>query len=183
MAACSLNKLSAYNINNSTKIGDYMQGGDFFTFSEYMKKEEDSLTASMEDYLEMIYRLSSNTGFTRIHELASALNVQPPSATKMVQKLSEVNLIDYERYGIIILTEEGKNKGAFLMHRHNVVSGFLKILGISEEVLEQTEKIEHTINDNTLSYLEDFISFIQKNPEIISKFDSFRKERKSTDEE
>jgi Mn-dependent DtxR family transcriptional regulator len=154
-----------------------MQGGDFFTFSEYMKKEEDSLTASMEDYLEMIYRLSINIGFTRIHDLASALNVQPPSATKMVQKLSEMNFIDYEKYGIIILTDEGKDKGAFLMHRHNVVEGFLKILGISQEVLEQTEKIEHTINDNTLGCLEDFISFIQKNPDVISKFDAFRKEK------
>lgn len=153
-----------------------MQGEDFFTFSEYMKKEEDSLTASMEDYLEMIYRLSSNIGFTRIHDLASALNVQPPSATKMVQKLSEMNFVDYEKYGIIILTEEGKNKGAFLMHRHNVVEGFLKILGISKEILEQTEKIEHTVNQNTLKCLEDFIYFIQKNPDVISKFDSFRKE-------
>lgn len=160
-----------------------MQEGDFFTFSEYMKKEEDSLTASMEDYLEMIYRLSSHIGFTRIHDLAGALNVQPPSATKMVQKLSEMNFVDYEKYGIIILTEEGKNKGSFLMHRHAVVEGFLKILGISQELLEQTEKIEHTINDNTLKCLEDFINFIQRSPEVISKFDLFRKEKENNEKQ
>lgn len=74
---------------------------DFYTFSEYMKKENNSLTASMEDYLEMIYRLSIKTGFVRLHELANALNVQPPSATKMVQKLAELNLINYEKYGVI----------------------------------------------------------------------------------
>ena len=60
---------------------------DFYTFREYMKNVDKLLTASMEDYLEMIYRLSYDNGFTRIHELSSALNVQPPSATKMVQKL------------------------------------------------------------------------------------------------
>ncbi|MDV3427800.1 MAG: Fur family transcriptional regulator, partial [Bacillota bacterium] len=39
-----------------------MDKNDFYTFNEYMKKEDNSLTASMEDYLEMIYRLSLNTG-------------------------------------------------------------------------------------------------------------------------
>ena len=59
-----------------------MTKNDFYTFNEYMKKEDNCLTASMEDYLEMIYRLSLNTGFTRIHELSNVLNVKPPSATK-----------------------------------------------------------------------------------------------------
>ena len=39
----------------------------------------------MEDYLEMIYRLSKENGYTRINELSNALNVQPPSATRMVK--------------------------------------------------------------------------------------------------
>lgn len=150
---------------------------DFYTFSEYMKKEEDSLTASMEDYLEMIYRLSEKTGFTRIHDVAEALNVQPPSATKMVQKLSETKLIDYEKYGIIILTDAGKKTGCFLLNRHITIEGFLRILGVSENILEETEKIEHTISNKTLEYFEDFIRFIQENPEIISKFDTFRKSK------
>lgn len=46
--------------------------------------------------------------FYRINELSSSLNVQPPSATKMVQKLAELKLLKYEKYGIIILEESGK---------------------------------------------------------------------------
>jgi Mn-dependent transcriptional regulator len=152
---------------------------DFFTFSEYMKKEYDSLTASMEDYLEMIYRLSQQIGFTRIHELAKALNVQPPSATKMVQKLSELKFVDYEKYGMIILTDSGKTMGKYLLKRHNIIEGFFKVLGISDSVLEQTEKVEHTISNETVEYMEDFISFIQERPDIISDFDLFRKNRRS----
>jgi Mn-dependent DtxR family transcriptional regulator len=158
-------------------MGDLMSEGDFFTFSEYMKKEEDTLTASMEDYLEMIYRLSSHIGFTRIHDLASSLNVQPPSATKMVQKLAEMKFVDYEKYGIILLTEQGRERGKLLLYRHTIVEGFLKVLGISEDVLEQTEKIEHTISNKTLQHLEDFIGFIQNNPDVISRFDDFRKNK------
>lgn len=154
-----------------------MGSEDFFTFREYMKKEYDLLTASMEDYLEMIYRLSRDSGFTRIHELATSLNVQPPSATKMVQKLAELKLINYEKYGIIILTEQGKLMGSTLLERHNTIESFLKVIGISQGVLEETEKIEHTISPETLEYLKDFIDFIKQNPQFISSFDNYRKNK------
>ena len=40
-----------------------------------------------------------------------ALNVQPPSVTKMIQKLSEINLIKYEKYGVIMLEDKGLKLG------------------------------------------------------------------------
>jgi len=153
-----------------------MTKNDFHTFNEYMKKEENSLTASMEDYLEMIYRLSLHTGFTRIHELSNALNVQPPSATKMVQKLAEIKLLKYEKYGILVLEEDGKILGEVLLNRHNVIESFLRILDVSEsEVLEETEKIEHTISKQTTKCFQDFVQFIKDNPEIFIKFKTYRK--------
>lgn len=54
----------------------------FFTFSQYMKNDTNIISASAEDYIEMIYRLSLKNGFTRVNELAISLNVQPPSVTK-----------------------------------------------------------------------------------------------------
>lgn len=153
-----------------------MNKNDFYTFSEYMKKEDNSLTASQEDYLEMIYRLSLKTGFTRIHELSDALNCKPPSATKMVQKLAEIKLLKYEKYGVLVLEEEGKVLGESLLNRHNVIESFLRMLDISEsEVLEETEKIEHTISKQTTKCFQDFIQFIEANPEIVSKFKTYRK--------
>jgi len=148
---------------------------DFYTFNEYMKKEENSLTASMEDYLEMIYRLSLNTGYTRIHELSDALNCKPPSATKMVQKLAEIKLLKYEKYGILVLEEDGKVLGEALLNRHNVIESFLRILDVSEsDVLEETEKIEHTISKQTTKCFQDFVQFIKDNPQIAIKFKTYR---------
>lgn len=152
-----------------------MDNNDFHTFSEYMKKEDNSLTASMEDYLEMIYRLSVITGFTRIHELSEALNVQPPSATKMVQRLSELNLLKYEKYGFIMLHEEGRRMGELLLKRHNTIESLLRILGVSEKViLAETEKVEHTISDETVKCFEEYINFIADNPDVITKFNTCR---------
>ena len=148
---------------------------DFHTFNEYMKKEENSLTASMEDYLEMIYRLSENNGFTRIHELSSALNVQPPSATKMVQKLSEIKMLKYEKYGIIILEESGKKLGEALLNRHITIENFLRMLNIPEaEILNETEKIEHTISEKTAKCFQDFVEFMKSNPSIVEEFKNYR---------
>lgn len=150
-----------------------MSKDDFYTFSEYMKREDHKLTASMEDYLEMIYRISLDRGFTRIHDLAKALNVQPPSATKMVQKLSEYDFIHYEKYGILTLTEKGLKSGLFLLDRHKTIENFLKLLGISSDLLEQTEKIEHTINNETLCAIKNLVDFLSSDSVILNNYIDF----------
>lgn len=153
------------------KEGELMDNNDFYTFSEYMKKEDNSLTASMEDYLEMIYRLSLSNGFTRIHELSDALNVQPPSATKMVQKLAELNLLKYEKYGVIMLKENGKVIGEALLKRHNIIEEFFRIIGVPEEnILQETEKMEHTICDKTVNRLKDYVNFIGDNHDVLLRY-------------
>lgn len=147
----------------------------FYTFNEYMKREESPLSASMEDYLEMIYRLSLSTGYTRIHELSAMLNVQPPSATKMVQKLAELKLIKYEKYGILILEKKGVELGKSLLNRHNIIESFLRILDIEEiNILEETEKIEHTLSPTTTKCFSDFVDFIKENPDIWRQFKAYR---------
>lgn len=154
---------------------------DFRTFNEYMKKEDDSLTASMEDYLEMIYRLASSTGFVRMHELSDALSVSPPSATKMVQKLHEFGLIKYEKYGYIMLEDKGREIGEALLKRHNIIENLLKILGISKQaILAETEKAEHTFSEETIQCIEEFIGFIRCNPDVAIRYDLYREGKHSS---
>lgn len=148
---------------------------DFYTFNGYIKKDDKILTASMEDYVEMIYRLSIDKGFTRINDLANALNVQPPSATKMVQKLSELKLANYEKYGLVLLTEFGNKLGKALLERHNVVEKLLRLLGVSNSVLEETERIEHSINEETLKCIHEFLNFVEGDSDIKNKFENYKK--------
>ncbi|MHB9095253.1 MAG: transcriptional regulator MntR [Eubacteriales bacterium] len=155
-----------------------MPDEEFFTFREYMKKEDGPMTACMEDYLEMIYRLSLDTGFTRIHDLAASLNVQPPSATKMVQKLAEAQLVNYEKYGMITLSQSGQVVGKQLLERHEIVENFLRLLGVKEALLEETEKIEHTLSEDTLACLKDFVVFLNNRPKLLKEFSKSRKKDK-----
>ncbi|URZ07617.1 metal-dependent transcriptional regulator [Clostridium felsineum] len=156
-----------------------MSKNEFFTFTEYMKKDVNLLSPSAEDYMEMIYRLSIKTGFTRVNNLASALNVQPPSVTKMLHKLSHLKLIKYEKYGVIMLEESGLNLGKSLLNRHNTVEMFLKLLNISDGILDETEKIEHTINAEILCGMSDLVDFFTTYPNYLKKFNNFRESKSS----
>lgn len=154
-----------------------MSDQEYYTFSEYMRKDQELLSPSAEDYVEMIYRLSKDQGFTRVIDLATALNVQPPSVTKMVQKLSEMDLIKYERYGVIMLEDQGNVLGKALLNRHNRIMEFLKILNIKEGLLAETEKMEHTINGDILTGIEDLVDFFRDNTDILDKFNKYRSKK------
>lgn len=151
----------------------------FHTFRGYqlIKQEKAHLTPSMEDYLEMIYRNCKKEGYIRIYQLSESLNVQAPSATKTVQKLAEMGLVDYQKYGIIRLTEEGGKIGEFLLNRHMLIESFLSKIGISETLLRDTEMIEHNISMEALEFIEAFDDFLGKNPEILERFRKFKKSR------
>ncbi|HBC97202.1 MAG TPA: Fur family transcriptional regulator [Clostridium sp.] len=150
---------------------------EFFTFREYMRKDRELLSPSAEDYMEMIYRLSADKGFTRVNDLASALNVQPPSVTKMIQKLADLKLIKYEKYGVIMLELSGMEIGKSLLERHNIIEKFLEFLNVTEGLLQETEKIEHTINEEILSGIKDVMAFFNDHPDSLEKFNKYRKTR------
>lgn len=151
-----------------------MAENEFFTFSEYLRSDQELLSPSAEDYVEMIYRLSQENGFTRVNDLASALNVQPPSVTKMIKKLAEMSLVKYEKYGVIMLKKKGETIGEELLNRHNIIDEFLELLNINNGRLEETEKIEHTINKEILGGMTDLIEFFNTNPELLKKFNKYR---------
>ncbi len=152
----------------------------FYTFREYMQQLDGVLTATMEDYLEMTYRLCQKCGYTRIHELSAALNVQPPAATKMVQKLAELGLLNYEKYGLIILNDRGTTAGAALLARHNTIERLLRTLGVKEEdILAETERVEHTLSDNTIAQLDLFLDFWQSRPDLDCHYRSFAQHRQN----
>ncbi len=127
----------------------------------------------MEDYLEMIYRNCLVEGYTRVSVLAESLNVQAPSASRMIQKLSELDLLDYERYGVIRLTESGEELGEFLYNRHQIVEEFLTYLGVTESLLAETEMIEHHLSLDTLDRITQLNNFFQDNPLIHKEYQDY----------
>lgn len=154
-----------------------INSNEFYTVRGYQLLEQNKrlITSAMEDYLEMIYRNSLQDGYIRINKLAQLLNVRASSASKMVQKLGKLGLLKYEKYGIIVLSDEGKDIGGFLLERHNILENFLRFLNCEEDnVLIQTELIEHNVNAITVHNLKVLSKFFASNSEITDLFWEFK---------
>lgn len=152
---------------------------EFYTVRGYeiLKKRKKGLSPSMEDYLEMIYKHCLSEGYIRINSLAEQLNVKAPSASKVVQKLSQTGYINYEKYGIIQLTEKGRDIGEFLWQRHKTLETFLKNLGVKENLLLDTELIEHHLSMETLNLIELFNDFCKAHPDLLQKLQNYQASR------
>lgn len=144
---------------------------EFYTARGYeISAREKSLTPSMEDYIEMIYRLSQENGYTRVSDLAANLNVQPPSVTRMIQRLSDKSLLQYEKYGMIHLTDEGKTAGRYFLDRHNILKEFLTLIKATENLQKDVERIEHYISFKTFDKISALVNFFRDHKETLEQF-------------
>lgn len=146
----------------------------FYTFNYLTKNLDNLLTPSEEDYIEMIYRIYIETNSPiRVNDLATKLNVKPPSVTKMIKKLSSKNILYFEKFKQIELSNEGIEIGKFLMERHNTIERFLKLLNTTVNLTYETEKIEHTLSNETLSKINLLIGFFENNENFLKNFYNF----------
>lgn len=141
---------------------------------QLINQQEGQLTPAMEDYLEMVYRLCLQNNYARVGKLSEVLNVKPSSASKMIFKLVNLGYLQYDRYEVILLTEKGKEIGAYLLGRHDMVEQFLKLIGNSNP-LEEAELVEHSLSPSTVSAINTLLEFFERNPGIKKHYEDFKK--------
>lgn len=109
------------------------------------------LTSSNEDYLETILELCGTCNKIRSVDIADHLHVSKASVNKAMGILREVGLIEQEHYGLICLTETGRQRASEVLQRHVMIKRFLiEILGIDEDTAEQDAcRMEHVISEST----------------------------------
>lgn len=132
----------------------------YYTLKGYSLLENARITTAMEDYLEMLCRLEKEKRPLRINYIAELLHVRPSSASKMMGNLKAQGLVEFERYGMIVLTEKGREQGSYFLFRHEVLHRFFRFLNHSENELEQVEKVEHFIDRRTLYHIVEFLGTI-----------------------
>lgn len=147
----------------------------YHTFGEYIKLHE--LSPSEEDYIEMIYRLQLTNDGVKVVELASSLNVSKPSVSKMVKRLQSKDLLVHEHYGDIRLNDKGEKIGQSLLDRHNTVEEFFRIIGVTNNLHDETEKIEHTLSIETLGCIMTFVNFFKENEDILDEYNNYISEK------
>jgi len=120
------------------------------------------LSPHMEDYIESIAILSENNRVVRVKDIAALLKIKMPSVTSALNKLKELGLIDYEKYGFIELTEKGAVISSRVLSRHLCLKEFFsKVLNIPEDQSESEAcKIEHHITPETCKRIHKLLIYI-----------------------
>jgi len=93
-------------------------------------------------------------------QLAEMMNVSPASTTEMIQRLARRGLVTHIPYRGSRLTSEGFHHAAKIKRRESLLQILLKdIIGFQGDIDEMSCKMEHVINDEFESRLEELLGF------------------------
>ena len=127
-------------------------------------------SAAVEDYLERILELINTKGYARVVDIAQSLKISQASVTNMIQRLDGEGLLKYEKYRGLALTTAGEALALNITRRHQLLSDFLKLLGLDEEVIyHDVEGMEHHISPPTLHAIEALTLHLQRQPALLAK--------------
>lgn len=120
-----------------------------------MSTMDDTLSESLEDYLEVILRLERVSRVTRVSQIAEHSKVSRPSVTGALKNLSARGLVTHEPYGHVTLTEEGAKIAREVERRHIAIRDFLTgVLEVPAETADATAcRLEHVMEPDLIARL------------------------------
>lgn len=125
------------------------------------------MTISEENYIKVIYHLSlvSPKG-VNTNAIAGMLDTKASSVTDMLKKLSEKELVAYQKYQGVSLTEKGFYSAKMIVRKHRLWEVFLvdKLNFSWDEVHEIAEELEHIKSENLINKLDEFLDFPSFDP-------------------
>lgn len=141
------------------------------------------VSASQEDYLEVIYDLSHGLESVRSIDIANRLGVSRASVNKRLGLLKDAGFVKHEPYGLVHLTENGCAVAKDVRERHNTLHKFLTdVLGVSEDIADHEAcEMEHAISQETAHKLYNYLCSLNKAPVPTDKISKTQKIQGSYD--
>lgn len=123
-------------------------------------------TLSEENYLKVIFNLSASGDKITPTAIAEALSNNPASVIDMIRKLSEKDLISYDKKNGAKLTPSGQKAGVNIVRKHRLWEVFLKnkLNYAWDEVHDIAEQLEHIQHPDLANRLDEFLGFPQYDP-------------------
>ncbi|MBA2432124.1 MAG: transcriptional regulator MntR [Chthoniobacterales bacterium] len=127
-------------------------------------------TSAVEDYLERILELINTKGYARVVDIATSLSISQASVTNMIQRLDAEGLLKYEKYRGLVLTTAGETLARNIAQRHQLLTDFLRLLGVDERVIDHdVEGMEHHISPATLRAIEALTKQLRRRPALLAQ--------------
>lgn len=129
------------------------------------------ISASLEDYLEVIFNIYEEEDTVRAIEIAKRLSVGKSSVTEALRNLATKKLINYAPYEAITLTPEGIKLAKEIVQKHEILTFFLNdILKIEiNEAKENACRLEHVISKNVYEQFLKFVKGYNQLPDDVKK--------------
>jgi DtxR family transcriptional regulator, Mn-dependent transcriptional regulator len=107
------------------------------------------ISENVEEYLEILYKLSLNKNNVSTTEIAEHLEIAPASVSQMLKKLARVGCVDYSPYKGAKLTDKGLKIAEKITRKHRLLERFLyDVLRIRRDrVHKQACEMEHSLSD------------------------------------
>ena len=123
-------------------------------------------SGSEETYIKSSYHLLQHARNVTTNELAERLHTKPASVTDMLKKLKAKNLLDYEKYYGVKLTQDGRKLALAVIRRHRLWEYFLvnHLQFGWDEVHEIAEQLEHVQSISLTDKLDAFMDFPRFDP-------------------
>ena len=113
-------------------------------------KTDIGTTSAVEDYAKAIYALElRGGGAVSTNALAERLGVTPGSASGMLRKLGDLELVAHEPYHGVRLTPKGVNVALEVLRHHRLLELYLaESLGVPwDRVHDEAEVLEHVLSE------------------------------------
>ena len=121
------------------------------------------LQESGEMYLESILVLSKK-GHVRSIDICEYMGFSKPSVSRAVGLLKSGGYILVDKDGYITLTDEGRERASAIYERHEMLTAFLRAIGVSDTLADSDAcKIEHAISNETFEAMKRHLEKINKN--------------------
>ena len=110
------------------------------------------ISATVEEYLEAIYRLEEKKGSAKTGDLAKELNVTLGTITNTIENMEKQNLVIHKPYKGVKLTKKGRKLALDVVRRHRLSERLLTdILRLEwSKAHDAACKLEHAIADEDI---------------------------------
>ncbi len=125
------------------------------------------MTYSEENYLKAIYHLSlSQKQGVSTNAIATLIESKASSVTDMIKKLADKQLVMYQKYQGVLLTDKGLMAAKMIVRKHRLWEVFLveKLDFAWDEVHDVAEELEHIKSEKLINKLDAFLGFPTEDP-------------------
>jgi DtxR family Mn-dependent transcriptional regulator len=131
------------------------------------------ISKALEEYLKTMYILQIKNKEIRVTDIAIQMECSKPSVNKAINNLKENNLVEYETYGKIELTEKGIDLAKKILEAYDISYIFFKdVIGLEEEAAKkEAEKLKLIMEDNTINKLAKYVHKVLDLEELNCNYD------------